>query len=164
MKGPHPLKRHNIRKKSFKSASKKVKDIFTTCAEKALTSDVRAKHCACLVRNGKIHFIECNQSGGCCNGFSTHSEASIHKKMGKQNKRKARYTYDLYIIRYSEASGYMNSKPCTECTRLIKNEMDYVNKVIYSYDKESYIVENKETLKTKHISHGYHNFRNKANC
>ena len=168
MKGSHPLKGHKISKhkiKRYEDASQKIQNIFESCAQQALTGDMRAKHCACLVRKGEMIMIECNHAGN-CHGFSTHAEATIHKKMTRHthNKKKERYTYDLYIIRYSERSGFMNSKPCSECTRLIKNEMYYVNKVIYSYDNKHYIIEHKDTLKTSHISNGTSNFRKRSNC
>jgi len=142
--------------------STKVKNIFNQCAEHALTGDMRSKHCACLVRKGKIYTMNCNQAGS-TNGFSTHAETTVHKKISNSKilKKKNR-TFDLYVIRFSEKNGFMNSKPCYNCTKCIVNEMDYVNRIFYSYNNETYIIENRDTLKSTHMSNGHINFRNKT--
>jgi len=159
MKFEEPLKKYY-----FSSASKTQKEIFNICKEKALESEMRSKHCACLVRKGKIIHLECNHYGGDKNSYSLHAEPTLHKKILKNNKIRKNHKYDLYIIRYSEASGFMNSKPCVDCTKYIKYYMDYVNKIIYSNDDKTYIKVTRETLTSNHTSHGYKNFRkNKYN-
>ena len=143
----------------FSSANKRQKEIFEMCKEKALQSDMRSKHCACLVRNGKIINMECNQYSSDKNSHSLHAEPLLHKKSMKQYKIRKNYIYDLYVVRYSEASGFMNSKPCMDCIKYIKLNMNYINKVIYSVDNKTYIKENKELLSTEHMSHGYSHLR-----
>jgi len=153
-----PLK--GVTYKQLKNSTK-VKNIFDICAEQALKGDMRSKHCACLVRGKKIYSMNCNQSGGNTNGFSTHAETTIHRRMQHQNSKllKKNRSFDLYVVRFSEKSGFMNSKPCYNCTKCIINEMDYVNRIFYSIDNETYIVETRDTLTTTHISNGFQNFK-----
>jgi len=146
-------KKYPLRK--FTDASRKRMQIFDMCKDIALKSLMRSKHCACLERNGKIITIDCNHYGGDKNSSSLHAEANIQKRMSRLSyKLKKRCNYNLYVVRYSEASGYMNSKPCSECAKCIKSSMPYVNKVFYSYDSNNYIRKDKRNLDTDHISLG----------
>jgi len=151
-----PLK--DVTFKQLKTSTK-VKNIFEKCAEEALKGDMRSKHCACLVRKGKIYTMRCNQSGGNTNGFSTHAEATVHKKMMNSKELKKNRSFDLYVVRFSKKNGFMNSKPCYNCTKCIINEMDYVNRIFYSLDNERYIIEKRDTLTSTHISNGFQNFK-----
>jgi deoxycytidylate deaminase len=146
-------KKYPLRK--FTNTSRKRMEIFYTCKDIALKSQMRSKHCAALERNGKIILIDCNHYGGSKNSSSLHAEANIQKKLSRMShKIKKRYNYNLYIVRYSKASGYMNSKPCSDCVKCIKSSMPYVSKVFYSYDNDSYICIDKKTLETNHVSTG----------
>ncbi len=147
-------KKYPLRK--FTNASRKRMGIFEMCKDIALKSQMRSKHSACLERNGKIITIDCNHYGGDKNSSSLHAEANIQKKMSRLSyKLKKRCNYNLYVVRYSNASGYMNSKPCSECAKCIKSSMPYVNKVFYTHDKENYICQDKRNLDTDHISLGH---------
>jgi len=140
----------------YENASRKKKMFFEQCKEYALQSDMRAKHCAILEYNGKIIAFSANHYGVNKNSLSLHAEQSVHKKYLKiQHKLKKRIRYNLWVFRFSETSGSMNSKPCSNCTRFIKETMPYVNKVFYSLDDKRYICEDKNTLRTNHISLGY---------
>jgi len=156
MKYKEPLNGYKISKKNkkhyFSSANKKQQEIFEILKQKALKGEMRSKHCACLVRNGKPIHLECNHYGS-DTGYSDHAETALHKKIQKSsNKIKKNHIYDLYVIRYSHINGFMNSKPCSGCINSIRNHMDYVNKVIYSWDSKTYIKEHKSELKTEHVS------------
>ena len=146
--------------KRFDHASRKTREIFDICKDIALKSQMRSKHCAALERNGKIITIGCNHYGGNDKSYSLHAEVTIQKKLSRGSyKLKKRHNYNLYVVRYSEASGFMNSKPCSECIKCIHSSMPYVNKVIYSHDKHSFISQDKKTLKTTHISLGHKHFQ-----
>lgn len=139
---------------SFENISRKYNDIFDECIDKALKSNLKTKHSACLVNNGKIIAIENNKY--CVKKFSLHAEENLYKKIMKNSYLLKKYKqYDLYIIRYSYKSGFMNSKPCYHCTNLIKKMMPFVNKVIYSNDFDTFTVQNKMKLINNHISLGY---------
>ena len=159
MKVEEPLRGCRISKKHyFSSANNKQKEIFEILKQKALKGEMRSKHCACLVRKGKVIQLECNHYGS-ETGYSDHAETALHKKVQKNSKIKKHHIYDLYVIRYSEITGFMNSKPCSDCMHSIKHHMDYVNKVIYSWDSKTYIKEHKSELKTEHISHGNRHYK-----
>jgi len=146
--------------RKYADASSKTKQIFDICKDIALQSQMRSKHCAALVRNGKIITIDCNYYGSDKNSFSVHSESNLQRKISKVSyKLKDRCNYSLYVVRYSKSSGFMNSKPCSECAKCIKSSMPYVNKVFYSYDNDTYICKNKIELDTNHVSLGYRFFK-----
>lgn len=143
------------RKFNYNDVPKKKQLMFEEFKETALQSDMRAKHCACIEYNGKIIAISINQYGS-NHKNSIHAEQSVHKQFLKiQHKLKKRLKYTLWVFRFSEASGPMNSKPCTHCTKFIKESMPYVNKVCYSWNNKYFIREDKRDLKTNHISLGH---------
>ena len=127
---------------------------------------MRAKHCAALEYNNKIVAISVNHYGNDSTGLSTHAEQSVHKKYLKmKHKLKQRRKYNLWVFRYSDASGAMNSKPCQNCTKFIKESMPHVNKVFYSYDNKRYICQDKKHLKSNHVSLGnQHILDIRCNC
>jgi len=149
----------------YENASRKKKQFFDQCREYALQSDMRAKHCAVLEHNGKIIAFSANHYGANKKSFSLHAEQSVHKKFLKMKyKLKKRRKYNLWVFRFSEASGAMNSKPCRNCTSFIKEAMPYVSKVFYSWNDTHYICEDKYTLKTNHVSLGYKQHNSRCNC
>ena len=149
----------------YENASQKKQIFFEQCREYALQSDMRAKHCAVLEYNGKIIAFSANHYGANKKSFSLHAEQSVHKKYLKiQHKLKKRRKYNLWVFRFSEASGSMNSKPCSNCINFIKEAMPYVSKVFYSWDDKHYICEDKYTLKTNHVSLGYKQHRIRQQC
>ncbi len=153
--------------KKINNAPKRVQETFKMCADKALEGEMRAKHCACLERNGKIIEIECNEHGGGNMGLSTHAENNIRKKLSRgMHKLKKRSNYTLYVVRYSVSMGYMNSKPCSDCVKIIRKMMPYVSKVVYTHDSEHYITEERDELSSKHVSAGYLHLRRqrRMNC
>ena len=150
-----PLRTSRKRLK-FKDASGKKQAFFAQCREYALQSNMRSKHCAVLEYNGNIITFSNNQYGADKTSFSLHAEQLVHQKFLKiQHKVKKRKKYNLWVFRHSETSGVTNSKPCSSCTKFIKESMPYVNKIYYSYDNTYYIREDKTTLNTQHISAGH---------
>lgn len=138
--------------------SSKIFSIFEECKKKSIESSMRSKHSACLVKNNKIIVLENNKYNKKNYCYSDHAEICVFKKMEKlikSNKIK-KGIYKLYIIRYSQTNGFMHSKPCKYCVKIIKN-MPYVNKVYYSNDNITYICENKNNIKTNHVSVGFTN-------
>lgn len=144
----------------FENSSKKIQNIFQKCKEASIKSNLRSKHSACIVKNGKIIVLEHNKYAKTGDhNYSVHAECCVYKKfrnLMKLNKIKKRYMYKLYVIRYSKATGYMNSKPCKCCTKMIK-QISNINKVYYSNDNNTYICEDKNNLKTDHVSIGFLN-------
>ena len=152
----------------FTDASHKRQQFFEQCKEFALQSHMKSKHCAVLEYNGKIIAFSANQYGADKTSFSVHAEQSVHKKFLKiQHKLKGRRKYNLWALRFSSADTEeaMNSKPCRNCTKFIKESMPYVSKVFYSWDEKYYCCEDPRDLKTTHISLGYqqHNRKNLTN-
>jgi len=130
----------------------------------ALDSDLRSKHGACLVRNNKILCIENNQYqyGNDLTSFSHHAEVMIGRRLKKQIKEKSykKFTYDLWVIRYSkDIESCISSKPCFNCIKHIKKNMPYVNNIIYSADNGKFIKENISNIKNKHVSLGFRSMR-----
>jgi len=155
----------NSKLKRYQDATRKKKEMFDRFKEIALQSDMRSKHSACLVYNGKIIAFSTNHYGNDINSHSIHAEQSVHRQFQKiQHKLKKRIKYELWVFRFSEASGTMNSKPCSNCTKFIQESMPYVKKVYYSWDNEHFICEDKRDLKTNHVSLGYQHSQKKQQC
>lgn len=138
----------------FNTLSRRRQEIFDICHEYALMSDMRTKHSACIVRNGKI--VEICHNTYDVKKSSAHAEENVLKKMDnkRNNLIKKNHNYDLYVIRYSTKNGYMNSKPCNSCVKLIKRRMPYVKRIFYSNDNQTFICEEKDDLKNTHITCG----------
>ena len=155
----------------YKNATRKTLSLIEQLRVIASESQMRAKHCAALVYNNKIIAITANEYGKNINSLSIHAEQNLHKKYLKiKHKLKTRRKYELWVFRFSTASGIMNSKPCANCTKFIRNKMEYINKVCYSYNDKYYICEDPSKLKTKHISVGHQHqqktnrLKRKCNC
>lgn len=133
-------------------------NVIEQMKEFALKSNLRSKHCACLVRKNKILCIENNKYNSHKNNIfcSTHAEICIHRNIYKYNiKNFYKNTYDLWVIRYSKKNGLVDSKPCSKCIDYMKKNMCYVQNIIYSNKKGNLQKVNINRIKSKHISIGY---------
>ena len=126
----------------------------------SLKSNLRSKHCACLVKKNNeivcitvndyapINHIEC----------SIHAEVSIHRELNKKYiKNFNRNKYNLWVIRYSNKNGLVHSKPCSKCIKYMKKNMYYVDNVIYSNKKGGLTSEKIYDIESNHISIGFKN-------
>lgn len=124
----------------------------------SLKSNLRNKHCACLVKkNNEIISIEVNEYTPTnyikC---SIHAEVSLHKNLNKKYiKNFNRSKYDIWVIRYSKKNGLVDSKPCSKCIKYMKKRMYYIDNVIYSNQDGGLTCEKLENIKSEHISIGY---------
>lgn len=126
--------------------------------EYALKSNLRSKHCACLVKRNKILCIENNKYNNTQNNIfcSTHAEISIHRRLNKYNiKNFEKNTYDLWVIRYSKQNGLADSKPCSKCIDYMKKYMFYVANIVYSNENGNLEKVSIHDIKSNHISIGY---------
>ena len=118
---------------NFNNTNQKIIKIFSKCKDYSLKSQMKSKHCACLVKSGKIYDLGTNDYYGWNNirKFSVHAEEKI---ILNYIKKKPRKKFDLYIIRVSEKNGnFLNSKPCSDCIKIIqKYKVDL--KVILLFD------------------------------
>lgn len=125
----------------------------------ALKSNLRSKHCACLVKkNNEIVSFEINQYTPHSNTVtcSVHAEVSLHKNLNKRYIKKFHRTkFNLWVIRYSNKNGLVDSKPCSKCIKYMKKNMDYVDKIIYSNQDGQLNCETIENINSNHISIGY---------
>lgn len=139
--------------------TKKRKFLLDKMKVKAMNSNLKNKHCAILVKKNKIISIENNEyNTNQVNNifYSIHAEVSIDKKLNKKyiknfNKNK----YDLWVIRYSDKNGILDSKPCSKCIKYIKKRMLYVDNIIYSNEYGKLNQENIKEIQSNHISIGY---------
>lgn len=101
------------------------------------------------------------------NKYSSGCDSTIHAEecvlKNNQNRKRA----DLYVFRFKKIKGewvLRNSKPCVDCTLLIKKAG--VRKVYYSFhnDQENGIVKTKATeLESDHVSYGRKNKQKQTN-
>lgn len=123
------------------------------CMIKATSSCMNSKHCACLEKNGRIYVYSINDYSGInyskINKFSYHAEESLLKNFTKKGRSK----YNLYIVRINTKGKLQNSKPCSDCIKIIKQFSNIISKVIYPDNNEIKIVKPK-TIKSKHLSIG----------
>ena len=97
------------------------------------------------------------------NKYSSGCDSTIHAEecvlKNNQNRKRA----DLYVFRFKKIKGewiLRNSKPCVDCTLLIKKSG--IRKVYYSFhnDQENGIVKTKASeLESEHVSYGRKNKR-----
>lgn len=136
----------------------KRKNLIEIMKEHALKSNLRSKHCACLVKKNKILCIENNRYNNFNSKIfcSTHAEISIHRNINKYNiKNFYKNTYDLWVIRYSKSNGLADSKPCSKCIDYMRKYMYYVQNIIYSNENGNLQKVSIYDIKSKHISIGY---------
>lgn len=133
-------------------------NVIKQMANHSLKSNLRSKHCACLVKkNNEIVSFEVNEytptnTVKC----SIHAEVSLHKNLNKRYiKNFNRTKYNLWVIRYSTKNGLVDSKPCSKCIKYIKKRMYYVDNIVYSNQDGGLTCENIENIKSNHISIGY---------
>ena len=133
-------------------------DLINQMKDHSLKSNLRSKHCVCLVKkNNEIICFEVNHYTSTnyvkC---SIHAEVSLHKNLNKRYiKNFNRTKYDLWVIRYSSKNGLADSKPCSKCIKYIKKRMYYVDKIIYSNQEGGLTSENIDDIESNHISIGY---------
>lgn len=143
------------RRINFEDSSPRIKNIFNKCKEYSQKSQMKNKHCASFVKNGKIVEMAVNDYYGWnrLSKFSVHAEERLIENALKCKTRKR---FDIFIVRVSEKNDhYLNSEPCSECTKLIKQYKHLIRNVYYTYDNESYIIEKPHNLVGDHISIGY---------
>jgi len=154
MKTTTPTK---IMKTTIPLTSKRM-NVIEQMKEFALKSNLRSKHCACLVKKNKILCIQNNTYNSHNNNIfcSTHAEISIHRNINKYNiKNFNKNTYDLWVIRYSKKHGLADSKPCSKCIDYMKKNMYYVQNIIYSNENGNLQKVSIDNIKSKHVSIGY---------
>lgn len=134
------------------------KNVIEQMKHHSLKSNLRSKHCACLVKkNNEIILFEVNEYTPTNNiSCSVHAEVSIHKNLNKKYiKNLKRNKFNLWVIRYSKKNGIVDSKPCSKCVKYIKKNMYYVDKVIYSNENGGLTCETIDDIESEHISIGY---------
>jgi deoxycytidylate deaminase len=102
-------------------------------------NNLKYKHTAAIISNSKILFIKNNQERLCINGqyiSSLHAEVNVlyHliKNIKKNNKKINLSTrgLDLWVIRVNSNNQLVESKPCNQCIKTIKEY--HIGKVYYS--------------------------------
>jgi len=145
--------------------TKKRKSLVNIMKEYALKSELRSKHCACLVKKNKILSIDYNKHNLETNKIfcSTHAEVSLDKNLNKYYIKRKKY--DLWVIRYSKenTNGLTDSKPCSKCIDYIKKNMNYVHNIIYSNENGKLEKININEIENNHISLGYKIVQNRRN-
>lgn len=140
--------------------TKKRENILEKMKELSLDSKLRSKHCACLVKGNKIISFAINNYIINTKFKSIHAEIALDKNLNKSKiKNIKKTTYNLWVIRYSENNGLLESKPCYHCICYIKKHMTYINNIIYSTTpneiikiKKKYIENNHKSIFYKHNS------------
>ena len=139
----------------LKNIPLKYQNVIIKCIEKAKTSQMQSKHCACLEKNGRIIMISLNEysniSESKINKFSYHAEENLIKKYRND---KGRTKFNLFIIRISNTGKLLNSKPCKECSKIIRESSNFISKVIYSTDDNDLHIEKPNNIYSHHHSIG----------
>lgn len=139
----------------LKNIPLKYQNVIIKCIEKAKTSHMQSKHCACLEKNGRIIMISLNEysniSESKINKFSYHAEENLIKKYRND---KGRTKFNLFIIRISNTGKLLNSKPCKECSKIIRESSNFISKVIYSTDDNDLHIEKPNNIYSHHHSIG----------
>lgn len=135
----------------------KIRNILDKCADKAKGSTMHSKHCACFEKNGRIYEFTLNDYCGInhsrINKFSVHAEEKILLKYSKKGRTK----FNLYIVRISTDGSLLNSEPCNECSKIIRNSSHMVSKVIYPISSDKITVKRPADIYSNHISIGNRN-------
>ena len=96
--------------------------------------------------------------GGGCNSTIHAEECVLKNNNNNNNNNQNRKRADLYVFRFKKIKDewvLRNSKPCADCTLLIKRAG--IRRVYYSFhtDQESGVVKTKATeLESDYVSHG----------
>lgn len=139
----------------LKNIPLKYKKIIKKCIAKAKTSSMQSKHCACLEKNGRIVMISLNEYSNISetkiNKFSYHAEENLIKKYKNE---KGRTKFNLFIIRISSTGKLLNSKPCKDCSKIIRDSSNFISKVIYSTNDNDLYIEKPSKIYSHHNSIG----------
>ena len=110
------------------SISKKHKEYIDTAVHIAQRSCMRCKHGAIIVKNGSVVACGHNYSSQHCiyrNKYSLHAEVNAiydfftKNKIPLRNKKKILRDAFMIVIRIEKDGSLRNSKPCSECARVI---------------------------------------------
>lgn len=118
----------------------------------AQKGETNYKH-VCYIVSRNTTIVSCAVNKYNSKKSTCHAEEYALKNMNTKIRKK-----DIYIFRFKEVEGewvLRNSKPCVDCTLLIKKSG--IRRVYYSFhnNQESGVVKTKaSTLESNHISHG----------
>lgn len=137
----------------LKNIPLRVLKTLNKCLEQAKKSQMHSKHCACLEKDGRIHIFSlndyCNISYSRINKFSYHAEEKLLHNFEKKGRKK----YNLYIVRVSLSGELINSKPCKDCVKIIKNHSSFISNVIYP-GKNKIEIKKPNEIYSNHLSVG----------
>lgn len=130
--------------------------LIQIASENARLTEGDMKHCAMLVRGGKI--IKKSR-----NNLANHAESAIVRYLIRIRSKKSESgvkarKFDLYVCRVNGKGVLRNSKPCYHCLEEIK-KTNMINRIVYSdFDFNEmipYSVSEKiDTIINTHISFG----------
>lgn len=123
--------------------------ILTEAIEIAKKSNMFNKHGAVLFYKNNIETIAFNEYDSKYNTKHAEQEC-INKYKNKIRKyKKDKKKFNLLVIRLSTQNKLLNSKPCHECCRVLK-ESGIINKIYYSNENGHIITERINNFNSEH--------------
>ena len=123
----------------LKGLSKKYNEYINDAIQIAKKSCMRCKHGAVIIQNGGIVACGHNYSTHQCvyhNKYSVHAEINAifdffaRNKINNKNKKKVLHNAFMIVIRVDNDGSFKNSKPCSNCARMICKYN--INTIFYS--------------------------------
>lgn len=123
--------------------------ILTEAIEIAKKSNMFNKHGAVLFYKNNIETIAFNEYDSKYNTKHAEQEC-INKYKNKIRKyKKDKKKFNLLVIRLSTQNKLLNSKPCSECCRVLK-ESGIINKIYYSNEHGYITTERINNFESEH--------------